>query len=128
MFSKSKISDSIRKAYPYDGNQIFLGKPVSGNKCLKDVSVGIPPDSFLGHGIISGSGGTGKSRTVQLLMEGLSKRGIPALMMDLRGNLSGVAREGITTKYIKELSDCLGTGFKPGKFPVEFLSLSQKRV
>jgi DNA helicase HerA-like ATPase len=63
--------------------------------------VDIPITSFTRHGLIAGATGTGKTVTMQTLAEGLSTAGVPVLVADVKGDVSGLATAG----------------------PVEFLSL-----
>lgn len=44
------------------------------------------------HGLIAGATGTGKTKTLQVLAENLSEKGILVLLMDIKGDLSGLAQ------------------------------------
>jgi len=46
------------------------------------------------HGLITGSTGTGKTVTMQILCEGFSKAGVPVFAADVKGDLSGVSQAG----------------------------------
>ena len=46
------------------------------------------------HGLVAGATGTGKTVTLQVLAEGLSKAGVPVFMADVKGDLSGMALPG----------------------------------
>lgn len=46
------------------------------------------------HGLIAGATGTGKTVTVQILAEGFSAAGVPVLVPDVKGDLSGLAKAG----------------------------------
>ncbi|MCL3880675.1 helicase HerA-like domain-containing protein [Marivita sp. GX14005] len=46
------------------------------------------------HGLIAGATGTGKTVTLQILAEGFSARGVPVVMADVKGDLSGLAKPG----------------------------------
>jgi DNA helicase HerA-like ATPase len=46
------------------------------------------------HGLIAGATGTGKSVSVMLLAEGLSRAGVPAFVADVKGDLAGLALPG----------------------------------
>ena len=45
------------------------------------------------HGMIAGATGTGKTISLQVLAEGFSKLGVPVLLADVKGDLSGLGRE-----------------------------------
>ena len=46
------------------------------------------------HGLIAGATGTGKTVTVQVLAEGLSAAGVPVVVQDVKGDVSGLSRPG----------------------------------
>lgn len=46
------------------------------------------------HGLIAGATGTGKTVTIQGIIEGLSTEGIPCFVADVKGDLSGLAMAG----------------------------------
>ncbi|MGD9812474.1 MAG: helicase HerA-like domain-containing protein, partial [Sphingobium sp.] len=43
------------------------------------------------HGLVTGATGTGKTVTLQVLAEGLSRAGVSVFAADIKGDLSGVA-------------------------------------
>ncbi|WP_375420169.1 helicase HerA-like domain-containing protein [uncultured Sphingomonas sp.] len=46
------------------------------------------------HGLIAGATGTGKTVTLQGIVEGFSKAGVPCFVADVKGDLSGLAMAG----------------------------------
>ena len=46
------------------------------------------------HGLITGATGTGKTVTLQILAEGLSAAGVPVVVQDVKGDISGLSRPG----------------------------------
>ena len=46
------------------------------------------------HGLIAGATGTGKTVTLKVLAEQLSKRGIPVFLADVKGDLASLAEIG----------------------------------
>jgi uncharacterized protein len=46
------------------------------------------------HGLIAGATGTGKTVTLQILAEGLSAAGVPVVVQDVKGDISGLSRPG----------------------------------
>jgi len=46
------------------------------------------------HGLIAGATGTGKTVTLQGIIEGFSKIGVPSFVADVKGDLSGLAMAG----------------------------------
>ena len=49
------------------------------------------------HGLIAGATGTGKTVTLQRLVEGFSAAGVPCFVADVKGDLSGLAMPGSPT-------------------------------
>ena len=60
------------------------------------------------HGSITGATGTGKTVTLQVIAESLSKIGVPVFMADVKGDLSGLAKAGAATPKITERLALLG--------------------
>ncbi|MFP6441730.1 helicase HerA-like domain-containing protein, partial [Pseudomonas aeruginosa] len=79
------------------------------------------------HGLIAGATGTGKTKTLQVLAEGLSDASIPVVLMDIKGDLSGIGAAGEMNDKITSRSQLLGIDFKPQAYPVEFLTLSKEK-
>ncbi|MEW5717606.1 MAG: helicase HerA-like domain-containing protein, partial [Chloroflexota bacterium] len=46
------------------------------------------------HGMIAGATGTGKTVTLQVIAESLSKCGVPVFLADVKGDLSGISQPG----------------------------------
>ncbi|TGN17648.1 helicase HerA-like domain-containing protein [Leptospira idonii] len=116
----------IQSGYDHKGKSIFLGAGIFEGKTNLEAKVSIPLATLNRHGLIAGATGTGKTKTLQLLSEGLAKEGIPVLLMDIKGDLSGIAKEGEKKEPIEKRSKDLGISWKGEGFPVEFLTLSQE--
>jgi DNA helicase HerA-like ATPase len=56
--------------------------------------IGILPKMANRHGLIAGATGTGKTITLRVMAEQFSSIGVPVFMADVKGDLSGMAREG----------------------------------
>ena len=54
------------------------------------------------HGLIAGATGTGKTVTLQVLAETFSQAGVPCLMADMKGDLSGVSQTGQMSGFIEK--------------------------
>jgi DNA helicase HerA-like ATPase len=59
------------------------------------------------HGLITGATGTGKTVTLQKMAEAFSSIGVPVLMADVKGDLSGISQAGQMTPKLKERLDSL---------------------
>ncbi len=93
------------------GDTIFLGK---GKQ-----SVELLPRMANRHGLIAGATGTGKTATLQGLAEGFSRRGVPVVLADVKGDLAGLSQAGNDTPKIQERIKKIGlTGFTLRAYPV----------
>jgi DNA helicase HerA-like ATPase len=79
------------------------------------------------HGLIAGATGTGKTKTLQMISEALSDASIPVLLMDIKGDLSGLGAEGQANEKVAGRYKQIGVEYKPASYPVEFLSLSGEK-
>ena len=57
------------------------------------------------HGLIAGATGTGKTVTLQILTEGLSKQGVPVFVADVKGDLSGLSQAGVPKSFLAERAE-----------------------
>ncbi len=57
----------------------------------------------------------------------MSDKGIPVLLMDIKGDLSGLAQPGTNNKHIVKRHGEIGIPWKEKGFPLEFLSLSKEK-
>lgn len=122
----SAFLQSIQQGYQCTGASILLGTAMLAGEAVTDAQVTIPLKSFNRHGLIAGATGTGKTKTVQLLAELLSQQGIPSLLMDLKGDLSGLATSGTSHPKIDARMKKIGVDFTPTAFPTSLLSISDK--
>ena len=76
------------------------------------------------HGLIAGATGTGKTKTLQTLSEFLSDASVPVLLMDIKGDLSGIAATGTLNDKLTERYQKLNLPYTPTAFPSELLSLT----
>ncbi len=79
------------------------------------------------HGLVAGATGTGKTKSFQMIAEGLSDASVPVLLMDIKGDLSGIAAAGTVNDKITERYQSLKMEYKPCPFPVDLLTLSQQK-
>jgi hypothetical protein len=103
-------------------DNIFLGKALDKDRITAQ-DVVIPLRTLTLHGMIGGSTGTGKSRAIQLISEQLVEQGIPVLLADLKGDMSGFVRPGSGDK-VKERAKAMKLPYSPKSFPTNFFSVS----
>ena len=108
------------------GEFITLGSAMLDGETIKDAFVKIPLKTMNRHGLIAGATGTGKTKTLQVLAENLSDQGIPVLLMDIKGDLSGLAQPSPGHPKIDERHAKIGLDFEAKGFPVEVMSLSEQ--
>ena len=126
MDKKAEFIEQINSGYKYKGRNFSLGSAILDGNVISDASVNIPLKTLNRHGLIAGATGTGKTKTIQVLSEQLSSQGIPVLMMDIKGDFSGIAKEGEEKPYITERMQKLNLPFTPKSFPTELLTLSEQ--
>lgn len=126
MDRKEAFVAKINEGYACKGGSIILGGPMLDGEVLAGTHVKIPLKTMNRHGLIAGATGTGKTKTLQVISEQLSENGVPVLLMDVKGDLSGIAMPGEEKPFITERHAKLGLPFSPKGFPVELLSLSQQ--
>lgn len=126
MSTKEEFFSHIEKGYTTKGDYITMGAAMLEGEAVTDAYVKIPLKTLNRHGLIAGATGTGKTKTLQILAENLSEKGIPVLLMDLKGDLSGIAQPSPGHPKIDERHTKIGLPFEAKSFPVEILSLSDQ--
>ena len=126
MATTKDFFDHIEKGYTTKGDYLVMGAAMLNGEAVTDALVKIPLKTLNRHGLIAGATGTGKTKTLQVLAENLSEKGIPVLLMDLKGDLSGLAQPSPGHPKIDERHAKIGIPFEPNSFPVEILSLSEQ--
>src|SRR5262249_45565327 len=94
---------------------------------IKDALVKLPLKTMNRHGLIAGATGTGKTKTLQVIAECLSDASVPVLLMDIKGDLSGIAAAGAANDKVTERCKQIGIEYKPSSFPAELLTLSNEK-
>ncbi|MGF1663962.1 MAG: helicase HerA-like domain-containing protein [Kineosporiaceae bacterium] len=122
---RDAITAAVREGYGFDDPAIELGALVPGPGAPTEASVRVrlPLAMLNRHGLIAGATGTGKTRTVQLIAEQLSDHGVPVVLADLKGDLSGLVRPGEPGDKLLARATEVGQEWSPASYPAEFLSL-----
>lgn len=123
---KKKFTESVNRSYTFSGSSIHLGSAVLEGEILAGAKVNLALRMMNRHGLVTGATGSGKTRTLQVIAEQLSAAGVPVFMPDMKGDLSGFAREATPNEKISERAAALGIQYTPSAFPVEIYSLSGK--
>lgn len=126
MSKKDDFIKTINEGYASKGDSIILGGAMLDGEAIAEATVKIPLKTLNRHGLIAGATGTGKTKTIQVLSEQLSAFGIPVLMMDIKGDFSGIAKEGEEKPFITERHAKINIPYQVANFPVELMTLSQQ--
>jgi len=113
----------IASGYAVQGKALELGTVVVDGEADPTAQIRIPLATINRHGLVAGATGTGKTKTLQLIAEQLSAAGVPVLMADVKGDLSGLAQPGVANDKTAARAKDTGDNWEPTGFPVEFLSL-----
>src|SRR5690554_2306235 len=124
--AKDLFINGMSKSYHFTSDYITVGGIQYNKELIPDLHVNIPLKTLNRHGLIAGATGTGKTKTIQVLSEQLSAKGIPVLMMDIKGDFSGIAQPGVLNDFIKNRHDQMNLSFDPKGFPVELLTISKQ--
>ncbi|MEI6049087.1 MAG: helicase HerA-like domain-containing protein [Bacteroidota bacterium] len=116
----------INDGYTCTGDYIALGSAILDGESIADAVIKVPLKTMNRHGLIAGATGTGKTKTLQVISEQLSEKGVPVLLMDVKGDLSGIAMPGVEKSFITERHAKINIPFSVKGFPVELMSLSQQ--
>lgn len=126
MSKTTDFSTHIIDGYTCKGNFITLGGGILDGEAIANTHVKIPLKTLNRHGLIAGATGTGKTKTIQVLSEQLSLNGIPVLMMDIKGDFSGIAMPGEEKPFITERHEKISISYETKGFPVELMTISEQ--
>ncbi|MBN8863008.1 MAG: DUF853 family protein [Sphingobacteriales bacterium] len=127
MADKEKFVGLVQAGYAFKGEHFRIGSALLDGEVVPGTEINIPFKTMNRHGLIAGATGTGKTKTLQVLAEALSDASVPVLLMDIKGDLSGIAAAGTANDKIKDRYQKLGLEYKPAAYPVELLTLSQQK-
>jgi uncharacterized protein len=121
------FDETYRAAYGFDAPSIDLAHVLRDGTAAGELPIRIPLRMMNRHGMIAGSTGTGKTRTLQLMAEGLSRAGVPVFLADVKGDLAGMCMPGEASDRLAARAAAVGRTHTPEGFPVEFFSLTGNR-
>lgn len=127
MADKAKFIRELSTRYTSKGESITLGKAMLDGEVVTEVDVKIPLKTINRHGLIAGATGTGKTKTLQVFAEQLSHAGIPSLVLDIKGDFSGIAEPGSENAVITERYAKTQLPYQPQAFPVELMTISGEK-
>ncbi len=123
---KKTFIEKIKNSYTFKGESILIGSAILGEDYETGCQVRLPLKTFNRHGLIAGATGTGKTKTLQVIMESLSDAGVPVLAMDIKGDLSGLGAVGEKNPIVEKRIKMIGMEWAGKSYPLEFLSISDE--
>ncbi|WP_054813607.1 helicase HerA-like domain-containing protein [Nocardia arizonensis] len=119
----------IAAGYEVEGAALELGAVMVDGRVDPAARVRIPLRTMNRHGLVAGATGTGKTKTLQGIAEQLSRAGVPVVLADVKGDLSGLARPGASgAEILARAAETGAAQWTPGAFPVEFVSLGTEGI
>ncbi|MFQ6396880.1 helicase HerA-like domain-containing protein [Nocardia sp. KC 131] len=117
-------AQQIAAGYAFEGEALELGTVVIDGAVDPAALVRIPMRTVNRHGLVAGATGTGKTKTLQGIAEQLSRAGVPVVLADIKGDLSGLSRPGQPNEKLSARAQETGAGeWNPSGYPTEFVSL-----
>lgn len=126
MASQDQFLKVVKDGYSFKGESIRIGRAMFDGKVVEGADVFIPLKTMNRHGLIAGATGTGKTKSLQMITEALSDASVPVLVLDIKGDLSGLGAEGTINDKLSERATLLGIDYKPEAYTVELLTLTDK--
>lgn len=126
MSKSTEFRQHLEAGYTFKGDAVLLGSAMLDGEVLTGAHITAPLRTFNRHGLIAGATGTGKTKTLQNIAERLSEKGVPSLLMDIKGDLSGLAAASDGHEKIDERHAQIGSPWQAKAYPVELLTLSDE--
>lgn len=127
MADQTAFVQLIKDGYTFKGESFRIGAAMLDGNVLTGSDILLPLKTMNRHGLIAGATGTGKTKTLQVLAEGLSDASVPVLLMDIKGDLSGIAQPGAENPRITDRMVKIGGTYTPSGYPVELMTLSNEK-
>ncbi len=127
MATKEAFIQAIKDGYTFKGEAVQIGAAILDGEVVADAGIFLPLKTMNRHGLIAGATGTGKTKTLQVISEFLSDASVPVLLMDIKGDLSGIAAMGTANDKVNERYQKLNLEYKPALFPSELMNLTGQK-
>jgi len=127
MADQSAFLSAVKTGYTFKSESVKIGIGMLNGKAITGADINLPLKTMNRHGLIAGATGTGKTKTLQMISESLSNASVPVLVMDIKGDLSGIGAAGTVNDKINERCAAIGIKYEAQAFPVEFMTLSNEK-
>src|SRR5688572_20403159 len=124
MPDKQTFAAAVAAGYTFKGESVKIGGAMLNGEVVPGAEVFLPLKTMNRHGLIAGATGTGKTKTLQMMSEALSDASVPTLLLDIKGDLSGIAMPGTPNEKISERSSMIGVPYSASGYPVELMTLT----
>lgn len=126
MATKEEFIQVITEGYSFKGEHVQIGAGILNGEVVSEAKICLPLKTMNRHGLIAGATGTGKTKTLQMISEFLSDNSVPVVLMDIKGDLSGIAAVGAVNDKVTDRYQKMNLAYTPAQFPAELLSLTGK--
>ncbi len=127
MPNKEAFIQAVKDGYTFKGESVAIGAAMLDGNVIPEAVINLPLKTMNRHGLIAGATGTGKTKTLQMMSECLSDASVPVLLMDIKGDLSGIAATGAANDKINDRYQKLNMAYKPTQFPADLMTLSDQK-
>ena len=127
MKNKDEFIQAVKTGYTFKGDSVKIGAGMLDGEVVADAGIYLPLKTLNRHGLIAGATGTGKTKTLQMISEFLSDASVPVLLMDIKGDLSGIAAMGVANDKVNSRYQLLQMPYSPALFAAELLTISGEK-
>ncbi len=127
MANKEAFIQAITNGYTFKGESVKIGAAVLDGEVVAGAGIFLPLKTMNRHGLIAGATGTGKTKTLQMISEFLSDASVPVLLMDIKGDLSGIAAIGSVNDKVTDRYQKINMEYNPSQFTAELMTLSEQK-
>ena len=120
--------EAIKAGYTFDADSIELGVLMADGAPVPEAKIRISLSMLNRHGLVAGATGTGKTKTLQLMAEQISRAGVPVFAADIKGDLSGIAIPGEPNEKLLARTHKIGQDWQAAGCPTEFYALGGQGV
>ena len=80
MANKDSFIEAIKNGYTFKGETIKIGAAMLDGEVIPEAEIFLPLATLNRHGLVAGATGGGKTKSFQMIAEGLSDASVPCLL------------------------------------------------